>query len=38
MKLDDAAELISSESGTHFDPTIASLLLDNLDEALARRG
>lgn len=38
MKLDEAADLIASESGTHFDPTIATLLLDNLDEALARRG
>jgi PAS domain S-box-containing protein len=38
ITLDEAADLISSESGTHFDPSIASLLLDNLDEALARRG
>jgi putative two-component system response regulator len=38
MTLDEAAEMIGSESGTHFDPSIASLLLDNLDEALARRG
>lgn len=38
MTLEEAAELIGSESGTHFDPTIASLLRDNLDEALARRG
>ena len=34
----EAAAMIDSERGTHFDPSIATLLLDNFDEALARRG
>jgi response regulator RpfG family c-di-GMP phosphodiesterase len=38
MTLDEAAEMIGPRAATHFDPSIASLLLDNLDEALARRG
>ncbi|MGN6202022.1 MAG: HD-GYP domain-containing protein, partial [Solirubrobacterales bacterium] len=38
MRVETAAALIEAESGSHFDPSIAGLLLDNLEEAVARRG
>jgi PAS domain S-box-containing protein len=33
----EATTLITAESGTHFDPAIVEILMDNLDEALALR-
>jgi putative two-component system response regulator len=38
MSVEEATELISSESGTHFDPAVVDALIDNLDEALELRG
>ncbi|MDX6583025.1 MAG: cyclic di-GMP phosphodiesterase [Solirubrobacterales bacterium] len=38
MTLAEAVELITSESGTHFDPRIVDLLVDNLDEIVSVRG
>jgi response regulator RpfG family c-di-GMP phosphodiesterase len=38
MSLPEAVELIRGESGTHFDPRIVDLLLENLDEIVAARG
>ncbi len=37
MAVEEAAAVIEAESGSHFDPAIATLLLDNLEEALSRR-
>jgi putative two-component system response regulator len=37
MTVAEAVDLIRSERGTHFDPTFAELLLDNLDEILSLR-
>ena len=34
----EAVELMRSERGTHFDPDILDLLLDNLEEILSHRG
>jgi putative nucleotidyltransferase with HDIG domain len=36
--VEGAAELVVSESGTHFDPEVVEALMDNFDEALALRG
>ncbi len=33
-----AKKLIAAERGTHFDPEVVDVLMDNLDEALALRG
>ena len=38
MSVEEATELIDSERGTHFDPTVVEALMDNLDRALALRG
>jgi putative two-component system response regulator len=38
MSVEEAAKLIASERGTHFDPDVVDALLDNLDQALALRG
>ncbi len=38
MSVEEATELISRESGTHFDPDVVDALIDNLDEALELRG
>ena len=37
MSVDEAVEIMKKGRGTHFDPRIADLLLDHLDEALAIR-
>jgi putative two-component system response regulator len=37
MTVEQAIELISEESGSHFDPVVVEALMDNLDEALALR-
>jgi putative two-component system response regulator len=38
MSVHEAADLIEAGKGTHFDPEVAQLLLDHLDEALSLRG
>ncbi|HEX7059636.1 MAG TPA: HD domain-containing phosphohydrolase [Solirubrobacterales bacterium] len=38
MTVDEAVKTIEDERGTHFDPRIADLLLEHLDEALSLRG
>lgn len=38
LPVDEVVATIRGESGTHFDPEIAQLLLDNLEEALSLRG
>lgn len=38
MPVDEVEAIIRGESGTHFDPEVAALLLDNLDQALSLRG
>jgi PAS domain S-box-containing protein len=38
MSAQEAAQLIEDGKGTHFDPEVAQLLLDHLDEALSLRG
>jgi putative two-component system response regulator len=38
MTVEQAIELISEESGSHFDPAVVEALMENLDEALALRG
>lgn len=38
MSVHEAAGLIEAGKGTHFDPEVAQLLLDHLDEALSLRG
>jgi HD-GYP domain-containing protein (c-di-GMP phosphodiesterase class II) len=35
--VEEAAQLIAQERGTHFDPAVVDALLENLDEALALR-
>jgi putative two-component system response regulator len=37
LPVEEAVELIAAERGTHFDPAVVDVLLDNLDEALALR-
>lgn len=38
LSVEETTEIIRSGRGAHFDPAIAGLLLDNLDEALFLRG
>ena len=38
MTVSEAVEIIERGRGTHFDPRIVDILLENLDEALALRG
>ncbi len=38
LRVDEVVAMIRAESGTHFDPQVVDLLLDNLEEALSLRG
>ena len=38
LPVDEVVAMFRAESGTHFDPDVVALLLDNLDQALALRG
>jgi putative two-component system response regulator len=38
MSVDEAVKMIEQGRGTHFDPEIAGILLEHLDEALSLRG
>jgi cyclic di-GMP phosphodiesterase len=38
MSIDETAEIIEGERGTHFDPKVVDALLEHLDEALELRG
>jgi HD-GYP domain-containing protein (c-di-GMP phosphodiesterase class II) len=38
MATDEALALIREGRGTQFDPAVADLLLDNVEEILSRRG
>ena len=38
MGVGRAVDLMRSERGTHFDPSVIDLLLDNLEEFLSHRG
>ena len=38
MPLEEAVAVMREGRGTHFDPQVVDVLLDNLDEVLALRG